>query len=119
MKLRAGFVSNSSTTSFCIYGIALESKNEIKQAWNKLFPNKPFDNKNADMYDACEEIAEALSLEYQCGEEGYCHYIGTEFTSIPEDITPKQFKKSISDTIKSAFGEDAKCGLHEESYRDG
>lgn len=117
MKIRTGFVSNSSTTSFTIYGISLSEKSEVKDAWNKLFPDKPFDDE--EFCDMCEDIAKKLELTMHYGEEGYTMYIGKDWEDIPDDVTPRQFKKEIEDKLKEAFGESTKYGLHSEAYRDG
>jgi hypothetical protein len=117
MKIRTGFVSNSSTTSFCIYGIAIENKNKLKDAWEKLFPDNPFTDN--DMYDMCESISDKLKLVTHVGQEVYNHYIGKDWTSIPDDVTPREFKKEITDKLQSVFGANIKCAIHEEAYRDG
>ncbi|MEK6833245.1 MAG: hypothetical protein AABY32_04305 [Nanoarchaeota archaeon] len=37
MKIRTGFVSNSSSSSFCIAGYSFKNKKDIKEAMLKLF----------------------------------------------------------------------------------
>ncbi len=101
MKTRPGFVSNSSTTSFCVFGIAV----------------------SIDRIDALEEMIDDISLETFYGDpDSYDRqvYIGKEYSSIADDETMSQFKERISTAIKTLLpDEDHDCSLHEESYRDG
>ena len=72
MKLRLGFVANSSTTSFVMYG--LKVRDEILLTDND-------DNDNPiDYYELAEEVG--LSLHYP--EDGW-YYIGKDITSVSND----------------------------------
>ena len=41
MKIRNGFVSNSSSSSFCIYGWSCKNWDEKEKLWDKLSSYKP------------------------------------------------------------------------------
>lgn len=96
MKIRSGFVSNSSTTSFCIYGLRLnECSSEVR---NKL-----------------REIGLEIFYGYDCTYAGRC------FSEIKDEETGKQFKDNIKTKLQSVLGELSgnDLGIHEESYYDG
>lgn len=97
MKIRNGFVSNSSTTSFCIYGISSDSIDE-------------------DVDDMEEKIEEA-GLEIHSGEEG-TKYIGRSWRNIKDNETGLDFKHNIEKTIFDLFGKE-KCYTIEEAWYNG
>jgi hypothetical protein len=92
MKLRMGFVSNSSSTSFSIYGAIIK-----------------------------EESEEKTFLDYYYGDPNYDDriYIGLEYSSMKDDETKRQFKERIEAEVKRLCGNDIKCGSYEESYYNG
>ena len=96
MKIRKGFVSNSSSTSFCIYGIWLEDPQE-------------------DMY----EVAEGLGLFVHSDQYGDGLYIGKSWTHIGDDETGKQFKESVQEKVDKLPIDDKKCETHEEGWYNG
>ena len=90
MKIRHGFVSNSSSQSFCIYGIYLDEE-----------PKGDLDG---------------LSME--CTErDEVC--VGRSWASVKDDETGKQFKEDVEKKVKALFGEDKKCNTHEYSWYNG
>ena len=99
MKIREGFVSNSSSTSFCIYGAR--------------FPY----NKRQEL-----EAKEGNGIELFHGDPNYGEncYLGIDFVAMGDDETKNQFKARIEKALKEAFpGEDLDIGIWEESYYDG
>jgi hypothetical protein len=116
MKTRQGFVSNSSTTSFCIYGICVSSS-EIKE-FLKL------EDEERDLYGALEEAMKEkkVSLYFQANYDGDEYYIGQEFSSIGDEETGKEFKKRTMEDVNTLFDgqiEEKKFGVCEEAWRDG
>lgn len=111
MKIRIGFVSNSSSSSFLIYGASFEG-GEFSDEYQKA---------EIDEYDFFENLAsKTKSLCYTQGEEGYSHYLGVSWDSIKDDETGAQFKARIQADVDKLFpGKDIKCGTHEEAWRDG
>lgn len=81
MKIRNGFVSNSSTSSFCIYGIRING--ELKPGLE------------SELYKLGFDVEPVDSLIY----------IGKSWDKIKDDETGKQFKESIIETLKPVLGD--------------
>jgi hypothetical protein len=97
MKVRQGFVSNSSASSFCIFGTYLEGKG----------------------YEEIEELLDGTSLYYSSGGEYSCGmYVGREFQTIKDDETGKQFKDSTEKLLKEKFGNKTKCSIIKREWHD-
>lgn len=100
MKLRKGYVSNSSTTSFCIFGARLPDDISSK-------------------YEVLEEEKTDLSIHY--GEIGDV-YVGESYENMDDSQTKKQFEEEILAKLKELFGDDYKnlfIGVWSEAFRDG
>ena len=95
MKYRQGFVSNSSTTSFCLYGVCLEAC-ELRVLLG--LPEEDDEDEGEDaVYAAIDNLVEKQLPEgfrYDIHDEVI---IGRQFTSIEDEETGKQFKEN---TIK-------------------
>jgi len=101
MKTRPGFVSNSSTTSFCIYGA-------------KTFVDE--ENYDGDLYTELGKVG--LDTHYS---EWDGHYIGASWDTIGEDETGAQFKQRVEEEVMKIDPslEPNAFGTYEEAYRDG
>lgn len=141
MKVRQGFVSNSSTTSFCIYGIC-ESTTKIKEALiekgfateedladgvSEYLDDWSYNKRKRDG-ELTEEDVDKNEGRYFKAEDGYTldyidddeySYLGIPWKNIEEDETGAQFKTRIETKMKTLFGDDIECGTHEEAWRDG
>lgn len=109
MKIRQGFVSNSSTTSFCIYGTRMSA---------------PYDEQREDeFYDADDELCEKCDkLGLYCNSSPWDseHWVGLEFTDMHDDETRKQFEARVEHMLFTHFGIKPKeCGVYKEAWRDG
>ena len=68
MKIRSGFVSNSSSTSFVIYGKEIEDvESFMKEIEDNLSAELREKLQNFDEYDKVEELAEFLGKENNLG----------------------------------------------------
>jgi hypothetical protein len=112
MKIRQGFVSNSSSTSFCIYGAIFEG--------DEILDLLHIEDEEPDYYETIDKIATELDLESGSADsEGDSFYIGKSWDGIKDDETGKQFKDSIENKIKGKFGNDIECSTHENSWYNG
>lgn len=113
MKIRSGFVSNSSSSSFCLYGIFIEDGKEreyidlkreskIKKSLNEDDEDFSFDedddeyNDSSELYDL--EDNSDLLVYHPEGFDGW--YIGKSPANIGENQTLKEFKQEIVDELK-------------------
>jgi hypothetical protein len=105
MKVRHGFVSNSSTTSFCIYGIYVYEDIDI------LLKKYDVD----DIGNLCHILREKTGLSVYEMYDDDSIYIGREFCDIGENETGGEFKKNTREKIKEIFGKEVDCELLEET----
>jgi len=99
MKIRNGFVSNSSSSSFCIYGTNI--------------------GENRDEVEIIEEKIRELGLKLEVHYGEYTRYVGRSWSSIGDDETGKQFKASVKDAVAKLELDPKKIGTVEESWYDG
>jgi len=109
MKTRNGFVSNSSSSSFLIYGAKFDI-NEALEAIQKV-------HKDVDDVENFLSENSTLTINYTPYEDDM--FIGRSWGSIADDETGKDFKTKIETEIKRIFGEDTICSTFEESFYDG
>ena len=130
MKIRSGFVSNSSTSSFLIYGVALDPSeaekllNKAKKAAAKAATaeaeeedeEEDEDEEDSELYETLEEALEGTDLEMHYPDGYDAYYIGASWSGVKDDETGRQFKQRIEDQLEQVFGKKLKCGTHEEAY---
>jgi hypothetical protein len=109
MKIRTGFVSNSSSSSFLAYG-AWVSEEEMLHAANSHL--KEGEDPCKMVYEACD----CCPLETWC-PEGYDEvFVGYSWDSVADDQTGKQFKQEIEKALFEWFGKEIKCSTGEAAW---
>jgi len=140
MKIRTGFVSNSSSSSFCIYGTCIENTKDIVdmiigsgviQKHEEVFReilNLPDGDIISAIKDegwyAVEDLISSKKSPFPClsirmipDYDGV--YIGESATSIKDDETGRQFKDRIEKELTEVLGDGLSCGYYSEGWYDG
>lgn len=116
MKSRSGFVSNSSSSSFLIYGTSVDSSDA--RAWLKSNKNLSDDEiDEMDSYEIREIIESECGLNF-FGNSDYGMYVGASWDEVGDDETGKQFKTRVETEVKKVFP-DASFSTYEEAWYDG
>ena len=141
MKIRQGFVSNSSTCSFMIYGV-FNPEIDIHRlfqgtegAWAKWYAQRqakaPTYNPDTTFEDWCDNLLDDVGFEDTLwylakltGEEsnlvGYQTdwglYIGRDPKHMTDDETTAEFKANTKEAIAKIVVGDFKCEWQQEEY---
>jgi len=90
MKKRFGFVSNSSSTSFCLFCAYITDQDEINKIFDRDIPKK-------------------LQVEYPIEGEEEGIYVGLYPEDIKDDETGLEFKTRVQKSISDILGREVKC----------
>jgi len=109
MKIRSGFVSNSSSSSFCIYGTYIDFGEIIEKLKKTNLLTEDEENQLNDEDYGYDEIETILSkktkLDINIDWEDESVYVGDSWSSVGDDETGRQFKDRIELELKRVFGE--------------
>ncbi len=117
MKIRNGFVSNSSSSSFCLFGIYVDHTTILEKL--KEFAGTDDLGDETDVYTAGEFLAEKMGVEFEYGpSECYGSYFGRSPQSLKDEETGAQFKESVKVAVEKFFP-GQQPAWHEEGWYDG
>jgi hypothetical protein len=116
MKIRNGFVSNSSSSSFLLYGVYLDDGSEAVDGYNFLVRKGLVEEPEVD---SIHELYGVFDLEIHApwGEEVY---IGLSWDEVGDDETGREFKERAERLIKRIMPKyTGSFDTHEHAWRDG
>lgn len=94
MKIRQGFVSNSSSSSFCVFGKTLEL-----DGFNKICKKLKLKEYSDDEVHYCDgffsEFEKKTGLKCKYGFESEKFYIGRDYGTLNGKETGEEFRKSV------------------------
>ena len=118
MKMRNGFVSNSSSSSFVVYGAVIE-KDELLEALLKKFPDLEVERdedgeiflEETDIYDIIWDIPDAEVQSLSLAEDDDLFMVGRPLTEIEENETLAQFKSRVHSVLDKIGVDEEYCSI--------
>lgn len=116
MKVRNGFVSNSSSSSFLIYGISMDF-DVIKEQLKKLEQFKEENEEDMDVVEILDELFKGKKIEVIGNYNEDDVFIGRSWDSVEDEETGLQFKEDVKKKITEVLGEvKEKFNTYEEAW---
>jgi len=118
MKMRNGFVSNSSSSSFVVYGATIE-KDELLEALLKKFPDLEVERdedgeiflEEKDIYDIIWDVPDADVQSLSLAEYDDLFMICRPLAEIEENETLAQFKSRVHSALDKIGVDEEYCSI--------
>ena len=114
MKIRTSFVSNSSTSSFVLYGCQVKRED---------FPSISEEDWDDDPWDALHKVLKGTDLRVEAissYDDGREFGIGLHpFHKMKDDETKLQFMNRVELAVEKALGKPRACSFMMDAWRDG
>jgi len=139
MKIRNGFVSNSSSSSFCIYGVCIDyddlknvtddTKKFLLDKHNEISTEEHQKDNFEDYfeffmedepYTIVEDIEDRTELSFWTMPYTDTVYVGISYDTIKDEETGKEFKERVRNLVKELFGDSINVNsfaTHSEVWR--
>lgn len=119
MKIRTGFVSNSSSSSFVVYGVSMDVT-DLRNILIKL-GEKPEEVENWGSWDCGDALVGHLGKGWAVGgpSDWDERMVGRTYQSMDDDETAKQFKDSVKVKLTELLGKEVQPAHIEEGWYDG
>ena len=111
MKVRTGYVSNSSSSSFCIVGTVLRDDCFDMDVLNKFLGQKQIEKnydeyriKNMSIWEKLSELYDIHDIDFHRGIEEYSsddYIVGLGIGRIQDNQTFGDFKKKVLEQLKA------------------
>ena len=114
MKIRTSFVSNSSSCSFCIYGISIETSRLQEIVDNVMGEG------TMEWEEYVDSECNKHDLEWHYPSDYDVVYIGVSWPCIGQDETGRQFLKRVKKGVNQIIpGHAEPFETHEQSWYNG
>jgi len=121
MKISTDFITNSSSSSYVLMGVYMDSSFLNEKHIIKIQDGKSYqitkEDIESDLFEYIEILLSETELSYERDPSGYLA-IGMPYTRMTDKETMREFKLKIQQAIKEIFGVDVVPGHIEACWEN-